>query len=380
MLNLFNRRLLFMTRDRLTAYAWKQGGMVGRPKRFDPDEKGIKNFKKWIRKDLLTPCHLLIDLIDEEFHPDTVPHVLGPDRTAMVARRATKAFGKSPFSLALFQDRESKKGRRDDRIVRAGLPNPEPLAQWIDPLVKAQVSLGGIHSLPLVSLALLRALKLVTPATLLVSQQSTSGLRFSFFKGKYLKISRMARVPDNDPEKYSDLLVRELEKTQQYLRSLRLLSNDVPLSIAILSSADHLEAARPRFRDSATQKFHLLTVTEVAKTIRIKRDITTPFSDSLFIQLLGLKPGRNHYATPKMRRFHLSRRLRTGLTVASLVVASGSLGVSGFMLYKASVLESRWQENQRLTQSLRMEYRQVIGHHLDVATDPGDIRKSVQLE
>ena len=267
---MFAKRLLFLTKNRLTAFPWAKGCVSGPPQRFTHDDEGRAAFSKYIGHDPRIPVHLMVDLVEEEFRNETMPHVLGPDRSALIERRLSRAFPSTPYRYLDIQGREKKKGRRDDITVLIGITEPDIITPWLDILRKMKVSLAGIFSLPLVSTPLLKTLDAISPATLMVSWQSASGLRFSFFSGRHLKISRMAPVPDPEPEKYADLFVVELERTRSYLSSLRLMPRDTPLQVVLYTSPEVLDAVRPRCIESATIKFRLMTVNVVAKKIGIK--------------------------------------------------------------------------------------------------------------
>ncbi|MBF0357766.1 MAG: hypothetical protein HQL70_04105 [Magnetococcales bacterium] len=376
---MFEKRLLFLTKDRLTLFSWKKGGIAGPPTNFKADEDGHKQFAEVISVRPEVPVSILVDLIEEEYRNETIPHVFGTDRKALHQRRSSRAFPSSPYNYLEVQGREKKKGRRDDIALLAGITDPDIIAPWLQIIIEKKVSLAGIYSLPMLSRRLLKPLDAISPATLVVSWQSSSGLRFSFFDGSNLKMSRMAPVPEPEPKPYSELFVSELSKTQEYLGSLRLIPRDTPLQVVLFTNPEMLDAVRPKCIETATLKFRLMTVNVVARKIGIKRRIMTPFSDSLFVQLLGKQFLGNHYAPPASQGYYLTRVIKSALLAATVIVSLVGLTMSGSNFYAGWDNMQKWQQDKVTADDLYAQYKQVVAQNVPTEIDPGDVRKTVQL-
>ncbi|MBF0193759.1 MAG: hypothetical protein HQL71_04340 [Magnetococcales bacterium] len=376
---MLEKRLLFLTKDRLTLFSWKKGGIAGPPTQFTSDEEGHNKFAEVISVKPEIPVSILVDLIEEEYRTDTIPHVFGPDRTALHQRRAGRAFPSSPYNYLELQGREKKKGRRDDIAMISGITDPDLLAGWLQIIAEKKVSLVGVYSLPLLSKRLLKPLDSISPATLLVSWQSSSGLRFSFFSGSHLKVSRMAPVPEPEPKLYTELFVEELAKTREYLNSLRLIPRDTPLQVVLFTNPEMLDAVRPKCIDTATLKFRLMTVNVVARKIGIKRRIMTPFSDSLFVQLLGKQFLGNHYAPPAARGYFFTRYIKSTLLVATVIVSLFGIVMGSSTFYDGWLSMQKSQQDKKTADILYQRYKDVVAQHVPTAIDPGDVRKTVLL-
>lgn len=375
---MFEKRLLFLTKDLMTVYPWKKGGVSGPPKRFEATEEGRKGFALFLLEKPKIALHMLVDLIEEEFRVETQPHVFGPDRTALVERRLLRAFSTTPFRHLFVQGREKKQGRRDDITLLSGITDPDLVMPWIECIRENRLSLAGVYSLPIVCSRLLNVLKVVSPATLMVSWQSTSGLRFSFYAGNSLKMSRMAPVPGEDPESYAKLFVAELERTKSYLNSLRLAPKDIPLKVVLFTSPQMLDVVRPLCQESATIMFDMMTVNVVARKLGIKRRISTPFSDSLFIQMLGQKAPENHYANADMTRSYYSWLVRNFLVLASVILVAIAIIAGGTEMVLGFGSRTKWQEKELEAKQMYAQYRSVIDQHLPANIDPSDVRVAVQ--
>lgn len=375
---MFEKRLLFLTKDLLTVFPWKKGGVSGPPMRFEAGEEGRKKLVDYLLETPRVPLYMLVDLVEEEFRNEIQPHVFGSDHQALVERRLARAFPTTQFRKLFVQGREKKQGRRDDLTLLAGITEPDLIAPWVEAIRENRLLLAGIHSLPMVSTRLLKVLDVESPATLIVSWQSTSGLRFSFYSGQHLKMSRMAKVPDSHPESYAKQLVAELERTKSYLDSLRLNPKDVPVRVVLYSSPEMLDAVRPMCQESATIKFELMTVNVVARKLGIKRRIATPYSDSLFIQMLGQKSPANHYANRDMTSAYYSWLARNALNVASVVLFAITLLAGGGELWSGYGKWLQIREKEREASELHAKYRGVIDQHLPSNIEPADVRLAVQ--
>nr|CRH07079.1 conserved protein of unknown function [Candidatus Magnetococcus massalia] len=368
--------LLFLTKEQLTAFQWRRGRIDGRPERFKPDEEGYAQFKHFMEEHKKAPCHVLVDLIEEHFRNDTMPHVLGPDRVVLKRRRAARAFAQTPYRHGVIQGSEKVAERREDKILLSGITEPEIITPWIE-LISEHGLLAGIHSLPMGGATLLKKIGVDQSHVLLVSLQSTSGLRFSFFDNRQLKMSRMAPVPEIDPEPYSKLMMAELEKTQRYISSLRLLPPGQPLQVVILSNRELLNTLAPHCEETALMKFQPMEVNEAAVKLGINREIKTPFSDSLFIQILGQKTPANHYAETKMLRQHrtrLANRMLYAASALALLVGVGVVGVIGFHGWQ---LQQEKQTHSQKMAAVKKRYQANIGKSVPKGVDPQEIKNIV---
>ncbi len=104
-MGVFRKQLLYLTNDQLTAYQWEKGShSIGHI--FPNDEDGWEDFSLYLGGSHNTLTYLLADLVEEDFQRDTLPHVLGRSRQALVQRRLSQLYRDTPYRQAIRQGRE----------------------------------------------------------------------------------------------------------------------------------------------------------------------------------------------------------------------------------------------------------------------------------
>ena len=275
------------------------------------------------------PVSLLVDVVEEEFREETIPHVMGTDRKASLRNKKTRLFRDATYSYAAVQGREVE-GRRDDRVLFTALIRPDMLAPWLGQLARLKIPLSGIYSLPLLSERLTKKLKITSNQALLVSMHSTGGLRQSFMQDQQLKLSRLAMTPDVGQVRYPSYILGEVEKLRRYLGSLRLLPRDTPLEVHVLSEGETLEELKQQASDSITTRHHFHSTEEVAKKIGL-RNLTEPVhAELVFAHLLAKESVKNHYAPERETRYFSLQRARTGMIAASWLMLLCGIGFAGY--------------------------------------------------
>lgn len=332
-------RVLLVAAERATLYRARRGRIVD-ALQFMAGDEGLAAFARYLAAAPTAPVSILVDVVEEEYRQDTIPHVFGRDRRAVLGRRFARQFRGSPYWLALAQGREPG-GRRDERVLLAALTRPELVSPWVAELLAHRVPLVGIHSLPVLGGKLLKRIGAKGQNILLISVQQVSGLRQTFFRDGHLKISRLAAMPRFGTVPYASFVGSELDKLRRYLNSLALTSRDAPLEVYMLSHGDLLAELRQECRDSDTERFRLVDIADLARILRIAGDVRTPYADLVFAQLLLDDPPRVQYAQPAERRFYTLRRARIGLFIAGVTLLLASTAYSTLRFVEALDLKQQ---------------------------------------
>lgn len=372
-----DRRALVVSADRATLYLWRNGTLEN-SFIFPRDDSGYENFSRYLMQSEPMPTSVMLDVVEEEYRHEILPHVRGPDRKAVIARRQQRLFRGTEFCHAELQGREAS-GRRDDHVLLMALTNPNLVTPWLGRLLAHKVPVPGVYSLPLVSQQMLKTLGAGGRNTLLVSLQSCNGLRQTFFRDGQLKVSRLAPMPRLGTVPFASHLMGELEKLRRYLNSLALLNTDAPLDILILSHGEYLQDLKTRCIDSEEENYSLLDVADIAQRMGIPGAMTTPYSDALFAYAVLDKPPTDHYARHDDRyffRIHNARKAMLAAGVAALTISAGlsTLNMLEGLSYLESTNDARSKADfyQRRLQAAREN----LPH---TPVPPNDIEQAVEM-
>lgn len=330
-----SRRIFYLTGGWLSVYHWHEGELVD-SRAFASDEAGLSDFSRYLAAESRVPAYFLVDIVEEEFREETIPHVFGSDRRALVRTKQNRLFRDARYAHAIFQGRQSE-GRRDDRVLFTALIRPDLLSPWLAQITRHRVPLAGIYSVPVLSKSLLKKVPVTSDHALLVTLQSSGGLRQTFFHREQLKISRLAVLPRGDEVRCIPHILQEIEKIRRYLNSLRLLPRDNPLDVYLITRGQVLEELRRHAADTPTIRHHFVDVADLARKVGVSPPPDSPYADILFSRLLAGEAPRSHYAGRAETRYYRTYRLRAGMLAASVVLALGSLLWSGLTTIRGAI-------------------------------------------
>lgn len=319
------------------AYDWKRGAFGG-ARLFLPNEEGLEAFKQYLATDPHQPVNMLIDLIEEEFHNDTIPFTIGTDRAALIRRLQQKHFRVNELSQVSVQGRE-KSGRKDLRVLASGLSNTFILNRWLDIIQEEHIPLRGIFSLPLVGESLLPILKVANKRVLLVSQQSPQAVRQSFYNEGKLLLSRLSHHGDDHESLNLSQLFADIQNTLLFLKGQRTVRRNEQVEVYIIGNR-HLQKQWQAMSADAFQsvpaRLHFIGQDDLGKRMGIRQTLPDEHSSGIFAQLLcASRTIKNHYGTDILRRYYKyykTRRWLTALGVAALGVAGVALVSSYFQM------------------------------------------------
>lgn len=374
---MFRRQLLYLANDQLTAYQWEKGS-YSTGLDFPNDETGWEAFSRHLAGFQDTPTYLLADLIEEDFQRDSLPHVLGRSRQALVQRRLGQLYRDTPYRQAIQQGREEY-GRKDDQMLFSALTNVELLKPWLNALLKQKTPLTGIYSPALLSAALVKKLDIASDNLLLVTHQS-SGLRQSFFQGSALKFSRLTPLADHSPDTIADTTARETANTQQFLAGARLLPRGKPLDTVILVQGEILQRLQSACQDTPAMAHRFFDLADAAALLGLKNPSSVSLCDPLFLSLLGHATPASYYAQAEQTRCFSLWQARLVLYILSAGVVMGALLSAG-----ANSLEAlqHYQQSRQMdveTQVAQSQYQAIVRSLPHTAASPQNMKAAVNIE
>ena len=372
------RRALFIGMRQAAVFHWEDND-IGDTLLFEADDAGRRSFRHYLNETTDVPFHVLVDLFDEEYRRDTVPHVSRRDRRALLRRKAVRHFKDTPYCFYRVTGRETG-ARMNDRVLISALTNPVVPRQWLAVLEQAKAPLAGVCSLPIFTEQLLSVITGRSDGRqLLVSLQSISGLRQTFFDNGEFQFSRLVQVPRDEPVSCLRFIRDEVEKIQRYLNSQRPFSSGKPLQIHFLLAGKLMQELKSAYSHQEFVSCHFCDLNELLGESGSRRTVSTPFSDMYFVQrFLAIRPG-NCYAQPAEMRYFSMRRLRNAVAVAGIVLLLGSAGWSGPNFLGGIVLERQGNAAQRKSQILAEKYELARKRLPETPVEPSDLETAVRM-
>ena len=371
------KRALLVTAERAILYQCRNG-QVDIAYEFAADEAGRETFLRALVETNPAPIYVLVDIVEEEYRQDVIPHVFGADRKSVLERKFSRLFRGTMYCHAILQGRETE-GRKDDKVLLTAITKTDIVAPWIELIERQKIPVAGIYSLPVLSQALLKKIGAKGTNVLLISVQSASGLRQTFFRDRQIKISRLAQMPRIGTVPYASHLMGELEKLRRYLNSLALTSRDAPLDVYILSHGQWLTELEQHCRDTAEERYFLLDVAEIGKSLGLDAPLTTAYSDAIFAQLLLDETPRNHYASNEERKYFSLYRIRNALISASAMLLVASIAWSGFNFLDGVSLKQQALDAQQKANFYQERYAMARRDLPPTAVEPLDIQTAVDI-
>lgn len=371
------RRLLFLGAEKMAVYHWHKGNLK-QSYLFDTEEAGRQLFEKYLADTPRDNMYVLVDVAEEEFRQDVIPHVFGSDREAVLERKQSRLFRSTDYCFSEVQGRDEE-GRRDDHVLLTAITNSALLRPWLSILEKHKVPLAGVSSIALFSNRILDLIPGNTEKMLLVSIQSISGLRQSFFDNKKLKMSRMVQMPRFGTTPYAPIVASEMEKIQRYLNSLRLINHTERLNVFFLAQGEMLESMKRELTDTDSVKYNFIDLNNLAISTGLKSGISNPFSDLFFIYQALKNKLKNQYASKNESRYFTMRKMRYGLYVASVLLLLAGFGLSGWNFMKAVTYKQDSIAAKKKTEFYQQRYQLAREGLPQTPVEPHDLKTVVEI-
>ena len=371
------RRALFLSSDKLAVYHW-DNGKLGSSYLFDFSPDGQVYFDRYLKESGNMTTYLMVDMVEEEYRQDTMPHATGSDRVSLLERKKSRQFRDTPYFYAEVQGREEE-GRRDDQIMLMALTNPDLITPWIRLLESNKVPLAGIYSLPQITGTLLKQLPEPAENMLVVSMQSISGLRQTYFKNNKIKVSRLIDLPRYGTAPYSPIINDEVTNIHRYLDSLKLLEEDKILHIYYLCDYRLIDEIKKNPHQTDNVKNIYIDINEFSKKSGLDRNFTTPFSDPLFAYLLLKNKTLNFYAQKPETRYFKMQQAGRAMYIASLLLVFGSLIWGAINMINGVIYRQQSEIAAKKTAFYTDRYNLAMKKLPEIPVSPEDLKLAVNI-
>ena len=372
------RLLLFLSADHLHAQIMERGKIIAQHE-FPDSTEGQGNFAEFL-KTAQHLTYLLVDVIEEDFRQESVPHLIGRSRHALLERRFDQFYRGTPFQQATLLQRQ-KTGRRDDDMLLSALTNPSLIKPWLDILLAQQIPLAGIYSVPQISAPLVKDHP--SDHLLLITWGKFSGLRQTYFNGHRLQISRL--IPLSGNMTFQQAVVKELTRTYHYLKSLSLLPSGQTLDVRVLSHSHDLNELKMNLPKSADMRYDFVDLEDIARQLKIDYHFTDSDASQIFLHQLAAHPPQTHYANASHTHYFTLWQLKHALNLASGILLTGALLWSAANLWQSSgnnseaaSLKEQAQRMLNRTQAIIQTFPNTYAPAADMKTGVSVMRKLKQ--
>ena len=348
-----DKRLLYITAQRLQAYSWKAGNLRADGS-FEAGEQGVTEFAHYVGTSLKSLYYMVADVSEEDFFQENIPFVRGKDRRMLIGRKIAQRYRDTSLALALSLGTQQG-ARREERILYSSFTNTQPFHPWLAALRSNEARLVGFYSLALIAPLVAKRLKLAAARYIIVSLQN-GGMRQSYVEDGKIRFSRLGRADPTDPRAAAEACAAESNRILQYLINLRILPRETgPLDVVALAPAAHRGAYQAAWGDNPRLKLNLIDLESACQTAGLKSAPPEMLGERLFLHVLASQRSEQ-YASDALRRYYRLWRARLALLSGGAAVCAFSLLLSGVRLVELHGITSATETERQQEASVKGEY------------------------
>ncbi|MHB8666945.1 MAG: hypothetical protein ACYC7B_05430 [Burkholderiales bacterium] len=350
------KRLLYLTANRLTAYSQSRGRLAV-DAAFERNDAGIAAFAAYLAGSR-NLYYLVIDVVEEDYHQDTIPYLGRGDRRQVLARKLGQRYRDTSLTLSMSLGYE-KAERRNEKVLYASFSNTQQFQPWLAALEHAECRLAGAYSTALLAPALIKGAGLKLPRCLLVSAQQT-GLRQSYVEDGKIRFSRVGRLNLEDAQSVAATCAGESARLQQYLVTMRMLPTaTTPIDVMVLAAGRYHAALTDACRSSELLRFHLINADEQCRAAGLKHFPADAPCEALFLHAVTAAAPAEQFAQGPQRHHYRVWQISRGLVAAGAAALAAGALFAGAQLLHAYTLRGQIGSDQSRFQTLSAEYARV---------------------
>jgi hypothetical protein len=349
-----SQRLLLLDASGVGAYRAEPGGPVLEAQ-FASGNEGLQAFADYLQLNASSLYYVLADVPEEGFVVEDVPYVQGSDRQEILQRKMAQHFFGSPLAMAISQGR-LQQGRRDERVLFAGLTGYASIEPWLQAMLQLEVRLGGLYSAPQVLADM--AAKITVGGSFLLISFGRTGVRQTFFDKGLLRFSRLTPITATDVESVAAICVSETTKISQYLIGQRLITRDAPLRTVIVARPADFEIIGTRYRGTTDNLIEPANVLDLARHYRLSPLPVDSCADRLLLHLLTQRRPARQFAPAANRHHYRLWQARLGILAVAGTVFAGCLAVAGINAFRLSTLA---EQTRDIRAELDLDTRRHVG-------------------
>ncbi len=352
------RRVIYVSNSQLTVYRVGKSG-IRKDLTVNNLETGNDVFLGYLHTIEKRPIPVLVDILEEEFHLEYLPHLGQKDRKALIQRKQKQVVHGAHFTHHKSLCRE-KTGRRDDRVLFMAIRNEAILSPWLKSLHLAKIPIVGVFSVPLMYEKLLKIFP-TTEDMFLVTvmpsiQQSKFLVRQTYFNHQQLVLSRLNQVSVQSPDNFAQEMADEIDRMRRYIVRAYKLSSDQIIKTHIITPEELIrplqgqQSALDKFNQGGHSEFH--SVPSIGSKLGLSLPSDTQISMLVSFWLSQKRLFLSHYKdTTTIFYFyhHIIKQLMYG--VSTLLVLGGISYASACLINAKNIGVQAEQHKYKIRQS-----------------------------
>ncbi len=352
------KRIFYYSGYRLTIFHWKNEKCIASFS-FNPGEDGLDKFTAYLKATVNTPVRILVDLIEEDFIYESIPHVGSVDRKSIISRLVERQYRNSlDFYHYKILQRE-KTGRRDDKIIYSVLSNPSILEPWLRVMKNSDIAISGIWSLPLLSDKLAFYIDNKSANILIVSQQVPSNLRQTLIKNGRFESSRSAVVNLQDAS-IGEYISNEVEQTIRFLSNQRHIGFDEKIEVHIICRESDIKKIKDHCESSVLLSFHYHSLLDMEKRLNCHTQAAT-YSNGIYSYICSrIKLPVGHYGNKDIFSAYYQHLLSNTMYGASILLFIISCIISLSYLSESYLFDKEVISMNNYTRSINSNYNKKL--------------------
>lgn len=274
---------LLIADNEVSMVSWRKGNLE-RIGLFSNDDAGIARFLDFLSKNVNMfkdrEFFLMVNIIGEDYRFEKVAHLYGKYKTDFHTKRMQQLFRGSQFFMSQVQGREER-GRREDWVLFSGVLTETKILPWVNVVRRGGRYLAGVYMVSqLLSDTILNAIGGNTKGNnLLMTIHERGLLRQTFYVNGHLRFSRVSKINDESVDHVGVSIKKELERTLQYLASLKI-SIGGGMTVRMISPSNMVSQLKEAIASGERIKFEFQDVAQVAYKVGLKTPIESMGKDS----------------------------------------------------------------------------------------------------
>jgi hypothetical protein len=331
------RYYLFITENGLTV-STGQREQFRQVESFTADLAGLGDFERFIDANRQALYYVLVDLQEEDYRAENIPHVGASNRQRILRRRLESLYRDTPYRSATPQGRETT-GRKDDRFLLAALTNRNPIDRWLERLIERDAKVAGLYSITLLTARHARSIKAIPARALIVSRQQGSGLRQTYIADGSLRFSRLTEPTGESLEELASQLAAEAGRARQFLASLRAIDRVEVMQVVMFCGEGEIATLAHSCPDSELIHYHFVPVAALAESFKLPASGLGNTTESTWLRFLADRRPSNQYATAPQRSAYQAWQLTRVLHALTALTLVASTGAASWYWRQVSLLD-----------------------------------------